>query len=71
MVTYVNRNNMLIEPKTILVYVGLDRIGDSLLKLPFVRELRLDEDILGDLKKKKSMIGDIVLNMAVFLFNWF
>ena len=27
-------------PKTILVYVGLDRIGDSLLKLPFVRGLR-------------------------------
>lgn len=28
------------QPKTILVYVGLDRVGDSLLKLPFVRELR-------------------------------
>jgi len=27
-------------PKTILVYVGLDRVGDSLLKLPFVRGLR-------------------------------
>jgi ADP-heptose:LPS heptosyltransferase len=27
-------------PKTILVYVGLDRVGDSLLKLPFVRLLR-------------------------------
>ena len=26
--------------KTVLVYVGLDRIGDSLLKLPFVRGLR-------------------------------
>ena len=28
------------SPKTILVYVGLDRVGDSLLKLPFVRGLR-------------------------------
>lgn len=27
-------------PKTILVYVGLDRLGDSLLKLAFVRGLR-------------------------------
>ena len=25
---------------SVLVYVGLDRIGDSLLKLPFVRSLR-------------------------------
>lgn len=30
----------LATPKSILVYVGLDRVGDSLLKLPFVRELR-------------------------------
>ncbi|TAN46267.1 MAG: lipopolysaccharide heptosyltransferase family protein [Rhodospirillales bacterium] len=29
-----------IEPKTIVVYVGLDRVGDALLKLPFVRGLR-------------------------------
>lgn len=29
-----------IQPKTILVYVGLDRVGDALLKLPFVRGLR-------------------------------
>ncbi len=28
------------QPRTILVYVGLDRVGDSLLKLPFVRGLR-------------------------------
>ncbi len=28
------------EPSTVMVYVGLDRIGDSLLKLPFVRGLR-------------------------------
>ena len=27
-------------PSSVLVYVGLDRIGDSLLKLPFVRSLR-------------------------------
>ncbi len=27
-------------PSTVLVYVGFDRIGDSLLKLPFVRGLR-------------------------------
>ncbi len=27
-------------PKTIMVYVGLDRLGDSLLKLPFVQALR-------------------------------
>jgi len=27
-------------PKTVLVYVGLDRVGDSLLKLPFVQGLR-------------------------------
>tara|TARA_B100000315_G_scaffold259375_1_gene315158 strand:+ start:5271 stop:6302 length:1032 start_codon:yes stop_codon:yes gene_type:complete len=32
------RNNE--APKTVLVYVGLDRVGDSLLKLPFVRGLR-------------------------------
>ncbi|MBI4968729.1 MAG: glycosyltransferase family 9 protein [Rhodospirillales bacterium] len=29
-----------LAPRTILVYVGLDRVGDSLLKLPFVRGLR-------------------------------
>lgn len=28
------------SPKSVLVYVGLDRVGDSLLKLPFVRGLR-------------------------------
>jgi|APSaa5957512535_1039671.scaffolds.fasta_scaffold24353_2 ADP-heptose:LPS heptosyltransferase len=28
-------------PKSVLVYVGLDRVGDSLLKLPFVRGLRV------------------------------
>ncbi|MBT3991223.1 MAG: glycosyltransferase family 9 protein [Rhodospirillaceae bacterium] len=28
------------SPNSILVYVGLDRVGDSLLKLPFVRGLR-------------------------------
>jgi ADP-heptose:LPS heptosyltransferase len=28
------------RPRTVLVYVGLDRVGDSLLKLPFVRGLR-------------------------------
>jgi len=27
-------------PQTILVYVGLDLVGDGLLKLPFVRVLR-------------------------------
>lgn len=27
-------------PESVLVYVGLDRVGDSLLKLPFVRGLR-------------------------------
>ena len=31
---------MISNPKTILVYVGLDRIGDSLLKLPFIQNLR-------------------------------
>ena len=31
---------MSIDPKTVLVYVGLDRVGDGLLKLPFVRSLR-------------------------------
>ena len=28
------------KPKSVLVYVGLDRVGDSLLKLPFVQGLR-------------------------------
>ncbi len=28
------------KPKSVLVYVGLDRVGDGLLKLPFVRGLR-------------------------------
>jgi ADP-heptose:LPS heptosyltransferase len=28
------------QPATVLVYVGLDRVGDALLKLPFVRGLR-------------------------------
>ena len=28
------------SPATVMVYVGLDRVGDSLLKLPFVRGLR-------------------------------
>jgi ADP-heptose:LPS heptosyltransferase len=32
--------NQRIQPATILVYVGLDRVGDALLKLPFVRGLR-------------------------------
>jgi ADP-heptose:LPS heptosyltransferase len=30
----------LAQPKSVLVYVGLDRVGDGLLKLPFVRGLR-------------------------------
>ena len=30
----------IIHPKSVLVYVGLDRVGDGLLKLPFVRGLR-------------------------------
>ena len=30
----------LVQPKSVLVYVGLDRVGDGLLKLPFVRGLR-------------------------------
>ena len=28
------------DPETILVYVGLDLMGDGLMKLPFVRALR-------------------------------
>ena len=28
------------DPGTILVYVGLDAVGDGLMKLPFVRALR-------------------------------
>ena len=28
------------QPRSVLVYVGLDRVGDGLLKLPFVRGLR-------------------------------
>lgn len=31
---------MTATPQSVLVYVGLDRVGDSLLKLPFVRGLR-------------------------------
>jgi len=31
---------MQIPPESVLVYVGLDRVGDGLLKLPFVRGLR-------------------------------
>ncbi len=31
---------MEVEPGTILVYVGLDAVGDGLMKLPFVRALR-------------------------------
>ncbi|MAI10345.1 MAG: hypothetical protein CBD27_05055 [Rhodospirillaceae bacterium TMED167] len=31
---------MIEQPKSVLVYVGLDRVGDSLLKLPFVQGLR-------------------------------
>jgi ADP-heptose:LPS heptosyltransferase len=30
----------MVKPESILVYVGLDRVGDGLLKLPFVRGLR-------------------------------
>jgi len=30
----------ILQPKSVLVYVGLDRVGDGLLKLPFVRGLR-------------------------------
>ena len=29
------------SPNNVLVYVGFDRIGDGLLKLPFVRGLRM------------------------------
>ena len=28
------------QPESVLVHVGLDRVGDGLLKLPFVRGLR-------------------------------
>ncbi len=31
---------MMDQPESVLVYVGLDRVGDSLLKLPFVQGLR-------------------------------
>jgi ADP-heptose:LPS heptosyltransferase len=34
------RSGMTASPQTILVYVGLDRFGDGLMKLPFVRALR-------------------------------
>lgn len=37
------RNNFFMntaKPESVLVYVGLDRVGDGLLKLPFVRGLR-------------------------------
>ena len=33
-------NRSVRAPQTILVYVGLDLIGDGLMKLPFVRMLR-------------------------------
>ena len=33
-------NGMYANPRTVLVYVGLDRVGDGLLKLPFIRSLR-------------------------------
>ena len=31
---------IMFQPKSVLIYVGLDRVGDGLLKLPFVRGLR-------------------------------
>ena len=33
-------NVMYANLETVLVYVGLDRVGDGLLKLPFIRSLR-------------------------------
>ena len=51
------------SPKTILVYVGLDRIGDSLLKLPFVRGLRdayPDAHITWLAGKDTSVYADIM-----------
>ena len=50
-------------PKTILVYVGLDRIGDSLIKLPFVRGLRdafPDAHITWLAGKDTSVYADIM-----------
>jgi ADP-heptose:LPS heptosyltransferase len=34
------RSLRLAQPESVLIYVGLDRVGDGLLKLPFVRGLR-------------------------------
>ena len=34
------KNNITINPSTIGVYVGLDFVGDGLIKLPFIRSLR-------------------------------
>ena len=34
------KNNIKIKPLSIGVYVGLDFVGDGLIKLPFIRSLR-------------------------------
>ena len=47
------------KPKTVLVYVGLDRVGDSLLKLPFVQGLRRANRrriLLGSLEKTPAFM---------------
>lgn len=51
------------HPATVLVYVGLDRIGDSLLKLPFVRGLRAawpEARITWVAGKETSVYADIM-----------
>ena len=54
-------------PNSVLVYVGFDRIGDGLLKLPFVRGLRLafpDARITWLAGKEDSVYAGVLADLA-------
>lgn len=63
---------MTASPQSILVYVGLDRVGDSLLKLPFVRGLRAaypDAHITWLAGKDTSVFASVMAPMVVGLID--
>ena len=68
------------NPQTILVYVGLDRIGDSLLKLPFIQNLRAafpesyitwvagkDTSVYGNIMEPfiKGLLDEVIENAGI------
>jgi len=59
-------------PSSILVYVGFDRIGDGLLKLPFVRGLRQafpEAHIVWMAGREDSVYGSVLADLATGLID--